>query len=152
MRILIFDDKPTITYFIQEYLDGKGHDLMFCNTCSKVREEMQTSEFDCYIVDLNAATVGLDDELQARTQGGLLTGWLLLTEYVWKEDAHGFTKTIIFSDYVAELKQYIASDKASDREKGWFTNLERCGHVISKSEKLAALVKAIDLINARGDS
>jgi DNA-binding NtrC family response regulator len=150
MNILTFDDKPEISHYIKEYFDD-DYDFTTCRTCSKVKQELKVRFFDCYIVDLNAATIGLSDETEEKTQGGLLTGWFLLTEHIWTNDLNGIPKTIIFSDYIAQLKRYINSEDASDDEKKKYRLLEEYKCVVSKSEGMKELERAITSVGQRND-
>jgi len=149
MKILVFDDKPDVNYFIKEYFENEMYDIISCTNCSDVKKILNEDIFDCYIVDLSAAGFGLEEEIRRKTQGGLLTGWFLLTEYIWKNDLDSINKTIIFSDYITQLNRYIDSDNASHDEKDKFNQLVKNKSTIFKSEGLPALKKAILLINEK---
>jgi hypothetical protein len=150
MKILTFDDKPEVGYYIKDFFDDEpGHDFITCRTCSKVMQELKVGLFDCYIADLNAATMGLSNEIEEKTQGGLLTGWFLLTEHIWKSDLNGIAKTIIFSDYNERLRGYINSEEASDSEKEKFRQLEEYKCIVSKGDGMEELERAITSVNQR---
>jgi len=144
MKILTFDDKPDVNFFIEDFFEE--HDVETCTNCSRVLQMLKDDNFDCYIVDLNSNVSGLKEELGKKTENGLLTGWFLLTEHIWKHDLDGINKTIIFSDYNTQLRRYLDSDKTSKDEKNQFNKLENYKRVVSKSEGIRALKNAIDSI------
>jgi CheY-like chemotaxis protein len=150
MKILIFEDSVEVRDWIKEYLDDTSkYELTICRTWSAVTQKLETGLFDCYIVDLNAPTTGLSDKIEKKTRGGLLTGWFLLTEHIWKSDLNGITKTIIFSGYNEQLKNYVDSEEASEEEKRKFRQLEKYKCVVTKGDGMEELDNAITSINQR---
>jgi len=71
-----------------------------CDTCNGIIEELEEKIFDRYILDLNAAAFGLKESEVLKTKEGLLTGWVLLTNYILVKDSEALTKTVILSDYI----------------------------------------------------
>jgi len=140
MKILVFEDgaasaSRTEKWLIKEF----NHNPTVHNTCSGVRDALHCGPFDRYIIDLNAVATGLDERQAEKSQAGLLTGWILLTEFIIKSDPDVIEKAVIFSDYVSSLKSYINSMSASEQERKWFSILENRGALISKMKGHNAL-------------
>ena len=140
MNILVFEDRAYVKQHMRMFLQSMGHNVVICSSCNGVIESIKANTFDCYILDLNVATMGLKAEEVASTNGGLLTGWILLTKYILKKDGQAMEKAVILSDYIREFKRYIISPSASAEEKAWFNILETRGAIHSKSEGYDALL------------
>jgi hypothetical protein len=124
---------------LEDLLKQWGHTPKVCFTCSAVRDALKADGFDYYILDLNAAFIGLDTDQKGMTQGGLLTGWILLWKFILPADPHAWEKTIFFSDFVPSLKKHVCSLRASEEEKELYSQLDKRQALIPKRDGYAAL-------------
>ena len=145
MNILLFDDKAAVHYFVGEFLEGKGN-IIHCPTCYHVIDALNDNDMsiDVYVMDLNAPTTGLTDEQKSRFPGGLLTGWVLLTDYILSCDSNGIDKAIIYSAYVDELENHIRSVKATLDEKEYYYQMRNQDAILKKSDNVKALSEIIN--------
>jgi len=152
MKVLTFEDRPSLNAYLKDFFEDEKHNATTCSTCGAVYDKFDNNnQFDCYVIDLNAPLMGLPENLYDKTENGLLTGWVLLINFILKRDPNGIKKTIILSEYITQLERYLKSEKASAEEKNIFSQLREYGYVISKSEGFPAFEKAVaSLIQRNG--
>jgi len=69
MNILIFEDRPSLSAYLQDFFEEAKHSVTICNTCGAVYKEFNNNNrFDCYILDLNAPISGLPKNLHDKTE------------------------------------------------------------------------------------
>lgn len=132
-KILYFEDKAMISYFLSQYISNLGHCVDVCPTPSETIDALNKKNYDIYIIDLNVAAIGLNDDQIKKTQNGLRTGWVLLTDIISKKDPNYPNKTIVFSDYISSFKDYINSDLSSLEEKELFNTLKKRNALVEKN-------------------
>ncbi len=111
MNILLVDDRGSVSKHVKGLLEDREHIVFSAFTIGEAQAYWEDNKiaFDCLIIDLNMdPTVLLNEEID-RTHYGLLTGWIWLKEYVYKKDNSMKQRTIIFSDYLTELKNIVSS-------------------------------------------
>jgi len=145
MKVLVLEDLPSTAARTEKWFKKRGHDPTVRYTSAGVKDALRGCEFDCYVIDLNAGAIGLTKEQAERSQSGLLTGWILLTEHILVHDQNAMRKTIVFSDFVSDLKEHINS-RASEQEKAWFSALESNGTLVSKNDGYGALKSALERV------
>ena len=57
---------------------------------------------------MNLPPDGLSTEQISRTRGGLLTGWIWLSESIFPSDHSMKKRTIIYTDYMRALKENVS--------------------------------------------
>lgn len=145
MNILVFEDRARTAAELKEFLERYNCEVIVCKNCVRIKEEMGKRDYDLYIIDLNVGVLGLNEEQIEKTQNGLRTGWVLLTEIINKNDSFCVDKTIIFSDYITKLREYVLSDAASEDDKKWFEEITQRGGFIEKQEGYKALKKFLNI-------
>ena len=70
-----------------------------------------SEQIDCIIADLNMKPEGLEENQIAQTMAGLLTGWIWLRDYVFKDIPSMKEKTIIYTDYKDHLLAKVKSNE-----------------------------------------
>lgn len=111
MTILFLEDKGSVTEYVMEMLERDGHHRVIeaydINDAQSAWEDRVQRPIDCLIIDLNMPADGLSKVEEAATAAGLLTGWIWLTDYVFKDAPRMKARTIIFSDYLGEFKSRV---------------------------------------------
>ncbi len=113
MKILLFEDRGTVAKYFREALEDAGHEVLHAISVYDVRSHWEDHEIDCLIIDLNVDPQGLTEEEAGRTNGGVLTGWVWLDAYVYKENPAMKSRTVIYTEYKDKLESHV--DEA-DRE------------------------------------
>jgi hypothetical protein len=109
-------------------------------------EKINEKQFDCYVLDLNAPTLGLSGEDTLKTQNGLLTGWVFFINYILTKDNSAIEKTVFFSDYITRLENYIETI-ADNKEKAIFCQLRQNDALKEKALGYGALLERIKKVN-----
>jgi len=152
MKVLTFEDRPTLNFYFEDYFKEEKHDVTTCSTCGAVYDEFDNNNhFDCYVIDLNAPLKGLPENLHDKTENGLFTGWQILFNLILVNDPDAIKKTIIISEYIIQLEKYVTSEKTSEEEKKAFSKLREYGYVISKSDGFPAFIKAVESLIQRNE-
>jgi CheY-like chemotaxis protein len=145
MRILILEDRVSAVYHILEELKEMGHKVVYCSTILDALNELNAKDkIDCMVVDLNMDPIGLEEEEIAETEGGNLTGWILLKNYVLDKNLLDKSKIILYSAYLDALREKL-------REYGKENDLEGIVR-ISKNQlesSIEALFKGINEIDKK---
>ena len=93
MNILILEDRGSVSSYLEDALINEGHTIFSAfnfNDAQSYWEEKQ-NEIDCIIADLNMPPDGLKPEEIKNTKGGLLTGWVWLSNYVFTDNEEMWT-------------------------------------------------------------
>jgi CheY-like chemotaxis protein len=88
-----------------------GHKVFSAYSVSDANSYLDEEKIDCIIVDLNMPTNGLSQGEVELTNDGLLTGWIWLHEYVLKEKPNMKERTIIYTEYMSELRAKISNNE-----------------------------------------
>ena len=118
MRILHLEDRGSVSHYVKELLEeDERHEVRMAFSISDAQSfwKPQASQqdprgigtIDCIIADLNLNPQGLKEEERAETRGGLLTGWIWLRSYVFSEQPQMRKRTVIYSEYVADLRSHV---------------------------------------------
>ncbi|MDR1002584.1 MAG: hypothetical protein LBL82_04870 [Oscillospiraceae bacterium] len=144
MNILLFEDRTNSARIGEKILESEGHYVKHCRTCGDIIDAMDAGEkYDRYILDLNVSALGLKDTEAQKTEGGLLTGWVILIHRIYPKDENALEKAIIFSDYANDLRDYIDYPRANKNEKEYFALLDKRGAIIHKSEGYGKLLEVL---------
>lgn len=107
MNILVLEDRPRVSYDLREVLQDYGHNLLVAYTVGEAQEHWETGKVDIILADLNMASVGLSDSEMLETRGGVLTGWIWLSHYVFAERPEMRCRTVIYSAYPEDLRRHV---------------------------------------------
>jgi len=144
MNILFFEDRPLLSVDIEDHFEKEKYNVVICRTCGAVYDKFNNNDqFDCYIMDLNAPIFGLPEHLHDKTENGLLTGWVLLIDYILEKDKDALDKTIIFSEYITLLEKYIFTQRTSQKEKEYFYRIKQRNALLRKSEGFIILENTV---------
>lgn len=132
-KVLCFEDKAMIADYLSEYIQTLGQEAYVCSTPSEVKDALNKGIYDLYIIDLNVAAIGLNADQIKRTQNGLRTGWVVLTDVIYMADVNCAEKTVVFSDYISNFKNYISSGNCLQHDKTIFDKLEKRKALIEKN-------------------
>lgn len=111
MNILFLEDSGYVANLMKKGLESQGHMVFHALGINDAQSYLESEHIDCFIIDTNMDPSGLKQELIDQSHDGTLSGWLWLKEYVFnekknKEEKDVKKKTIIFSEYIQELKLY----------------------------------------------
>ena len=124
-KILLFDDRPQVRMSLEEKLRSycDGIEVFSCRSVYEATDtwNRMKNDLDAIVIDMMLPSLGLDESLRSKTQGGLLTGWIWLWHNINKqnEDPHPATDKciVIYSAYLKDFDKYITSAFPSDAEK-----------------------------------
>jgi CheY-like chemotaxis protein len=114
MNVLLLEDRGAATLYVVQWLESQGHKVLLAfnpNDAKSYWAKRDVTMIECIILDLNLPTDGLSKEQKERSVGGLLSGWVWLYEVVLAEAPQMRHRTIIYSDYIATLKDNVTEDK-----------------------------------------
>ena len=112
MKILVLDDRGSVNVHVAGMLEDEGHIVIRAFNCNDA--ESYWKKCDCLIVDLNLPTDGLSEDQIVHTRGGLLTGWVWLKTHVLSHKPEIAERTIIFSEYIANLREVVSTTEIGD--------------------------------------
>lgn len=107
MKILVLEDKGSTSIYMEDALRNAGHDVESASRVSDAQDIWADGDIQCIVADLNLPSDGLTDAQKTQTKGGLLTGWIWLANYVFSENPAFRERTIIYSEYLADLRNSI---------------------------------------------
>lgn len=129
--VLIFEDKGSISYNIKDYIEelGKGFEVYIAftvNDATSYFEEFIENKNDIcgIVIDLNINPFGFTEEQLLSSKNGAITGWIWLKDIVLSQNQDLRKKTIIYSDYLNILSEYVNSEEIKDIEKVSKRNLD----------------------------
>lgn len=128
MNILILEDNlymaEVMKLNMEEYFNKYkiAVEIIECNNIFEANDAIQNKEYDYIISDLNMNPDGLDECLYCDTMGALLTGWVWVKNYIFKNNSKSFV--VFYSDFSEELKHIDEYKEYSDKSL-----------LINKSEK-----------------
>jgi hypothetical protein len=113
MNILVLEDRGIVSYYLQEFLEDKGHQIYHAFNINDANSYLVEHEDDigCIITDLNMSSVGLTDIEINQTHAGLFSGWIWLREYVFNKYPKMKLRTIIYSDYLEDLQKFVSASE-----------------------------------------
>ena len=111
MKILILEDRGSVSFYMQEMLESEGHTTIPAFSIPDARTILKNDGIDCIITDLNMDPWGLSPSQIRETRDGLLTGWIWLRDEVIKEKPHMKNRTIIYSEYGEALRKHIPEEE-----------------------------------------
>ncbi len=110
MNVLVLEDRGSVSFYLEEALVAEGHEVFAAFNINDARSLFEDKPIDCIIEDLNMSPDGLEPKEIKMTQSGILTGWIWLREHVLKKKDWMSNRTIIYSEYLPQLREY-ASEK-----------------------------------------
>jgi hypothetical protein len=149
MKILMLEDRGSVSYYMEKALKKNGHAVFSTSTISEAQDFLEDEDqIDCIIVDLNMSPEGLEGNEIEKTDYGLLTGWVWLTERIFKNKKYEGIKgsTIIYSDYVDFLKLNVQEDLL----KGIHL-IPKSGNLIGANEVLDCVKEISDRLGKKGE-
>jgi CheY-like chemotaxis protein len=119
MRMVLFvEDRAEMKYTTADQLSvllsGRPEEKYAVKSCGRVDQAIEffkanKEDIVCVITDLNMSDEWLDDEHKKKTEGGTITGWVWLQEYVFTEKPD--MPTVIYSGYIPFLRKKLCDDK-----------------------------------------
>lgn len=107
MNILLLEDKGVAACYLREVLEEEGHTVFLAQNISKAKTYCQKYPIGCIIADLNMRPDGLKSSEAEQTNGGLLSGWVWLQNYVFNKDESMKKRTIILTAYIGDLRNNV---------------------------------------------
>ena len=111
MNILTLEDRGSVSFYMRRFLEEEGHEILSAFSINDAQTFWEHDNVDCIIADLNLSPLGLTEEEIAASHGGLLTGWIWLSHYVFLERPEMRANTIIYSEYVANLEAAVSANE-----------------------------------------
>jgi hypothetical protein len=109
MNILFLEDRGSVSFYLMERLEELNHEIFEAYSINDAKSYWEKEDINCLIVDLNISPEGLTNEEKEETKHGLLTGWIWLNNYVFNVNPEIRKNTIIYSDYLQSLREYVKS-------------------------------------------
>ncbi len=103
MNILILENRGSVSYYMKRALEEEGCIVFDATNIYDANSYYENKQIDCLIIDLQMDPEGLKEKEITQTKNGLLTGWIWLSEYVFKKNIKMKEQTIIVTDYYDEL-------------------------------------------------
>lgn len=107
MKILVLEDRAAVALPMSEALEELGHTILPAYNINDAKSIWEKWDVDSLILDSNMSAWGLKEDEIASTKMGLLTGWIWLKNYVFATKPIMRKRTIILSEYLSEIKQYV---------------------------------------------
>lgn len=114
MNILVLEDRGSVAFYMREKLESLGHVVLTAHNVNDAQSHWirrGNIPIHCLVVDLNMPTEGLTLEQEKRAKGGLLTGWVWLTDVVFHEEPSMKLQIIIYSDYLSDLEASVPKEE-----------------------------------------
>jgi CheY-like chemotaxis protein len=147
VNILVLEDRGRVSYYMEEALRSRGHTVLSAGNIWEAQyhwDQRSETVVNCIIADLNMSSDGLTPDETERTQEGILTGWVWLTERVYRDDPEMMPRTVIYSEYLDYLK-----DRLSNDERRLVRQVSKRGSRSTTTEVLTC-VQEIQNLPARG--
>ncbi|MCX6344986.1 MAG: hypothetical protein NT018_07910 [Armatimonadetes bacterium] len=111
MRILLLEDRGTANQLVS-WLEDRQHIVHHALSIRDARS-VHLKDIDCIIADLNMSSVGLKEDEIAKTDSGIITGWIWLENYVLNAKPWDMRKNrvIILSEYISYLNDLGQKDR-----------------------------------------
>ena len=146
MNILFLEDRGATAYNVESWLETNGHNVLSAFNPNDAQSHWARREqvpVHCILLDLQVPMDGFIDKQKADADGGTLTGWVWLRDNVFAEAPEMRQRTIIYSDYVAVLREKVPEEQYRDikivskRQRGSSADL-----VIASIREIARMVGA----------
>jgi CheY-like chemotaxis protein len=111
MNILFVEDRGSVSFYWKEMLESEGYTVYDAGNISQAIFYFREKQVDCLIIDLNLNPEGLKPEEIEGTHDGLLSGWIWLREYVYKEKRELKERTVILTEYMQQLHQHVSDEE-----------------------------------------
>lgn len=108
MNVLVLEDRGSVSFYMEEALRHVGHQVCSASSVPDAQSYWDPAIIDCIIVDSNMSPDGLTEQEMGETKGGLLTGWIWLRNYVFKDNEDMRQRTIIYTDYLERIEEAVA--------------------------------------------
>ena len=151
-NVLFWDDRAAIRNQLVSELE-KNTTVFSCKNVYEADDvwEKEGQNIDVFIMDMCMSPIGLDDELEAETNAGALTGWIwfwksLRKDKTKKHPAEG-KRVIVFSGYIDTLKRYIENESKDAEEKRF---IKRNVYMVDKG-KIGAYDEIVKAVIASDD-
>ena len=114
MKILHLENRGSVSVPMADYFADTEHTYLSAYNVCQANTLFRENKIDCLIIDLNLGTDCLTEEEAEKTKNGLLTGWIWLTNYIFKEHSELRGRTIIYSEYLDALRHETNADDLED--------------------------------------
>lgn len=112
MKILILEDRGSVFEPFREVLEDAGHEVLKALEVSEAKDlYWKNKDIDWFIIDLYVPPTGLQKDELPKTDGGLLSGWIWVKNYLLKDKPDIRNRIIIFSDYTKIFKEKVPVDE-----------------------------------------
>ncbi|MBN1155017.1 response regulator [candidate division KSB1 bacterium] len=116
MNILYLEDRGSVSFYISEFLEHKGHTVYPAFSIMEARSIIEEHKIDVIILDLNLNPDGLKEEEIEKTLNGIITGWIWFNNYVLSKNPKMKDNVIILSEYLNVLEEAYGNE-TSDIKK-----------------------------------
>jgi CheY-like chemotaxis protein len=146
MNVLYLEDRGATAYNVECWLNTSGHTALGAYNLQDAQSywrRRKETPIDCIILDLQVPMDGLTSEQQVEADGGTLAGWVWLRDYVLAEAPEMRQRTIIYSDYIAVLREKVPEEQyrgiklVSKRQRGNSADV-----VIASIREIARIARA----------
>jgi hypothetical protein len=144
MNVLHLEDSGATAYYMERWLTEIGHAVLRAFNPAEAQSYWnRRSEVpvDCIVVDMQTPTDGLDATQVGEADSGILAGWIWLRDNVLLNSPEMRKRTIIYSDYVSELRSRVPQRQL----EGIRVISKRC--LRSSADQLIAAFKEIARLN-----
>ncbi|MBL7966949.1 MAG: response regulator [Prolixibacteraceae bacterium] len=107
MKILLLEDTYSIFGALKDKLLEDGHIVFKATQISDAIDILNEESVDVFIIDLRVKPIGLTEKEIKQLPNGRFSGWVFLDNYVFKKDINYKSKTILYSEYIGELKSKV---------------------------------------------
>jgi CheY-like chemotaxis protein len=114
MNILMLEDRGSTIYYVSKWVENNGHNVLEAFNIIEATNYWKDRDqvpVDCILLDLQLPMDGLTDAQKMGAEGGTLTGWIWLRDYVLKDTPRMRQLTIIYSDYIDFLKKKVQANQ-----------------------------------------
>jgi CheY-like chemotaxis protein len=111
MKVQIVEDSGSVVFPLTELLEQEGHLVVSTTNVVGASSLLRDHAPNCLIVDSNMEPRGLKPEEICETRGGLLTGWLWLTNYVFPQDEAMKKRTVILTAYEQAFCEMVPEEE-----------------------------------------
>lgn len=103
-KVLLLEDNAYMNSSLKELLEEDGYIVFEARKITDANDIFKNG-VNFLIIDLNVSTIGLTDEELRKTEGGILSGWVWIQDYVLASNPEYKRKIIIYSAYTHLLKE-----------------------------------------------
>jgi hypothetical protein len=107
MKILLLEDTYSIFGLLREKLIEDKNIVFKATQISDAIDILEEEVVDIFIIDLRVKPIGLTEKEIKQLPNGRFSGWVFLENYVFPKNAINKSRTIIYSEYIGELRSVV---------------------------------------------